>query len=517
MKVSNSASFNLKLKKLTDINPDFLTVDNEKQLNKNDPYEILTEKIDSTKTKAPKLITTLDNVNNIRFKKYEYPKPKIKLPLIKSNRFLTEADLILKKDKKLEGLSPIHIPINIKIKQSCEINLKNNLIKKIIEKRKEIKNNEKNYINKINKRNEDYKKKYKNYLTLVENGQKKQKEEEGIYNILKTELKEKEKILKNEIEENQILNLNKKKIINEILIYKKYGQFIHKIFGQKFIYDQLKNFDGKNYDKISEEIIEIFNNYNYKEDNSFDEMLKSQGDYYFFMNWLYFEAKIRNQLNKKNKILEELNELNINIKNDLNNLNKKKEEINKDKNLYYKNKKEENLKIKEFREYYTINDIRKYLKYIIELSNLICNDFIYKNNSNTENDILEESSYICKEGIKCFEKKEEKINKYINEINDIFNKEKDDDIKLIEKIINERRKLNARVKQQELNKMKEIIKRKNMFKTIDTQKIVIKGRKAFPKYPFFKQNNQKNTKKISPNENLLSEYYDYICYSEDEN
>ena len=510
MKVSNSASSNIKLKKLLKINPEFLTIDNEKLLNKKDPYEILTEKIDSTKTKTPKLITTLDNINNIRLKKYKYPKPKIKLPLIKSRQFLTEADLIIKKGKKLEGLARIHIPVNIKIKQSCEINLKNNLINKIKEKRNEIKNNEKNYINKINKINEEYKKEYKNYLSLVEKGLKQHKEEENTINIIKAELKEKETIIKHEIEENKILNLKIKKIINEILIYKKYGQFIHKIFGQKYIFNDLKNFDGKNYDKISKEIIEIYNNN--KEDNSFFEMLLTQGDYYFFMNWLNFETKIRNQLNKKNEALQELEELNNNIKNDLNILNNKKEEINKDKKLFDKNKNEENLIIKEFKGYYTLNDINNFLKYIIELSNLIDNDFNYKNILNTE-----ESSYICKESIQCFEKKEEIINKYINEINDVFNKEKEDDIKLIEKIIHERRKLNARVKQNELNKIKEKIKRKNIFKTIDTQKIIIKGRKAIPKYPLFKHNNQRNTNKISPNENLLSEYYDYICYSEDEN
>jgi len=101
----------------------------------NQQAEILSEKIDSTKTKSPKLITTIDNISNIRHKIHKYPKPKIKLPLIKTRKLLTEADLIVKKGKKLEGLSPIHIPVDIKVKQSVAINLKNNLIGKIIEKR----------------------------------------------------------------------------------------------------------------------------------------------------------------------------------------------------------------------------------------------------------------------------------------------------------------------------------------------------------------------------------------------
>ena len=168
-----------------------------------------------------------------------FKQPKIKLPLIKTKQLLTEADLIVKKGKKIEGLAPLYIPVDIKIKNSVEINLKNKLIRNINEKRQEIKDNEKKYINNINKKNEDFKREYKKYLNLVEIEQKKQKEEDEIYNILKTEMKGKENILINELEKNKILNKDIKKIINEILIYKKYGQFIHKILGNHFIFNLL--------------------------------------------------------------------------------------------------------------------------------------------------------------------------------------------------------------------------------------------------------------------------------------
>ena len=114
------------------------------------------------------------------------------------------------------------------------------------------------------------------------------------------------------------------------------------------------------------------------------------------------------------------------------------------------------------------------------------------------------------------ETKEEIVNKYMNEIYDIINNGNDNDKKLIEKIINERRKLNIRVKQKELNKIKEKMKRFKIFKTIDTQKIVIKGRKVAPKYPLFKHNNKGQDKKITANENLLSDYNDYMCFSDEE-
>ena len=60
------------------------------------------------------------------------------------------------------------------------------------------------------------------------------------------------------------------------------------------------------------------------------------------------------------------------------------------------------------------------------------------------------------------------------------------------------------------------MKRKNAFKTIETQKIIIKWRKVAPKYPLFKHKNKGQDKKITANENLLSDYNDYICFSDEE-
>ena len=274
----------------------------------------------------------------------------MKLPLIKTRQLLTEADLIIKKGKKLEGLSPIHIPVNIQIKKSVEINLKNKLIKNIHAKRQEIKDSEKKYINDINKRNEDYHREYKKFLNLVETEQKKQTEDDKIYNIIKLEMNEKGKILMNELAKNKILNAEIKKIINEILIFKKYGQFIHKFFGNNFIFNSLKEFDGKNYIKMAEEIIKV--NENNKEDNKFYEMLASQGLYFFFMKWSNMEAQIRSELNKSNEIIEELKGININKSNNLIYLKEKVETTNKDKNEYDKEKKAESIMLNEFKDYY---------------------------------------------------------------------------------------------------------------------------------------------------------------------
>ena len=516
MKFSNSSSFGLKIKEKFDINKNFLTLDNKNDQKSKDPYEILTEKIDSTKTKTPKLITTIDNINQIRRKKYIFKSPKMKLPLIKTRQLLTEADLIIKKGKKMEGLAPIYIPIDMKIKKSVEINLNNKLIKNIVEKRQEIKENEKKYVDKINKRNEEYNREYKKYLNLVEIEQKKQKNEDNAYNLIKTEMNEKGNILINELEKSKILNLNIKKVINELLIYKKYGQFIHKIFGNKFIFNDLKEFDGKNYNKIAEEIIDIY--YSNTEDDKFYEMLKSQGLYFFFIKWQNMEKQIQNALAKNNAIKEELEEIDTNIKNDIGVLNTKIEGINQKKNFYDKNKKVELQMVNNFKDYYkSISEVKNYIKYITEINSLLSegndNKEIYYDVNN-----LEEEDYlsICEDTKKYLEKKEEIVNEYINEINDLFNSGNKEDIQLLEKIIKNRKKLNIRVKQQDLNKIQEKNKRKNAFKSIFSQKIVLKGRKVVPKYPLFKRDNQKNKQKITTNENLISDYYDYICYSEDD-
>ena len=492
------------------------SLDNDKVQKSKDPFEIVSEKIDSTKTKKPKLITTIDEISHIRKKGYVFKEPNMKLPLIKTRHLLTEADLIIKKGKKFEGLTPIHIPANEIIKKSVEINLKNKLIKNIHEKRQEIKDNVKKYINDINKRNEDYNREYKKYLHLVETEQKKQIENDKIYNTIKLEMNEKGKILMNEFAKNKILNNNIKKIINEILIYKKYGQFIHKIFGNKFIFNSLKGFDGKNYFKFAEDIINV--NESNEEDNKFYEMLASQGIYFFFMKWKNMEAQIRSELDKHNEIFEELKDININKSNNMDFLKEKIETTNKDKNDFEKEKKEESFMLKEFKNYYNnINETKKYVKYIFELNNILSEkknkDIKFNNNDINK---IDEDDYlnICKDTIKYLDKKEKIVNKYINEINDIFNSENNEDIQLIEKIINDRRKLNIMVKQIELNKIKEKIKRKNVFKSMNTHKIIFKGRKVQPKYPLFKKRHFNN--KINENENLISDYYDYICYSEEE-
>ena len=88
MKVSNSASFDFLRKGNININPSPFTLDNEQVQRSKDHFELASEKIDSTKTKTPKLITTIDNIVSIRKKKYVFKEPNMKLPLIKTRQLL---------------------------------------------------------------------------------------------------------------------------------------------------------------------------------------------------------------------------------------------------------------------------------------------------------------------------------------------------------------------------------------------------------------------------------------------
>jgi hypothetical protein len=95
-----------------------------------------------------------------------------------------------------------------------------------------------------------------------------------------------------------------KRLMSSILIYKKYGVFVHKVFGtNKFKYGELKEFDGKDYYKIMKEFIDIYDHYNgtdVKEENDFMDMLLFQGEEALFRQFKNMENRVINVLEKKN-------------------------------------------------------------------------------------------------------------------------------------------------------------------------------------------------------------------------
>jgi predicted patatin/cPLA2 family phospholipase len=115
--------------------------------------------------------------------------------------------------------------------------------------------------------------------------------------------------------------------------------------------------------------------------------------------------------------------------------------------------------------------------------------------------------------MKRLEEKEHYINKYINEIEKVFIGGNNEDVMLIEQIINDRKKYNKVQKLFEAKQIQEEIRMKKNLKTINTNRIVIRGRKVIQDFPLIR--GQRKKKKIAVKKD--NEELDYLYYSSDEN
>ena len=497
----------------------FPTVNSEKSITTNESYTLLTDKniknpssFNINSIISPRYVTIINNINSGYFKN-RVDRSITKLPKIPRIKIISDADYLVKERKKREGYIPTHIPVNIALKKSTEINMNNYIIRKIKEKREEIMHNEKNITEQFKIRQREYDNQYKTFLNTVEENQKKIKEEDNLLNSLKLEMNERIKIIDEIKAETKKLEERLKRIINAILTYKKYGSFIHKIFEQKFIYDKLEEFDGKSYYKIMQKLIEIYennqNNLNLSEneDEFFDQLL-FKGEEQFFLQYKNIEENLRRQLETRNDTFKEITSMHIKNKNEIDDLRTKKEGNERDKKIYDENQILQKRMMNQIKEY-DIEETKKYLLYIIELGETMSK----QKNKVTNIGSIGENIFYCNDTIKMLEEKEYYINKYMNEIENIFKNGNDEDIILIENIINERKKFNKREKQIELKNIQEEIRMKKNFNTINTNRIVIRGRKVIQDFPLIK--NQKKKKKIvikKDNEDL-----DYLYYSSDDN
>lgn len=465
----------------------------------------------------PRFITLVNNLQknrNIKIKSPKSIKSITKLPKITKKVLLTEADTLVKQRKRHDGLLAPHIATNVSLKKSAQINLKNYVIRKIKEKREEIQNEENKITEEFKNKQKIYDKNYRNYLDSIEQNQKKQKEEEEQLNLLNLKIEEQENIISKEIINNKKLVDELKKIVNSVVSYTKYGSFIYKIFGRKFIYEELKEFDGKDYNKMMFRFIDVYDktkeDINYKkEENEFLEMLHSHGVDFLTMQFADMEANLRKQLDSNNLINEELAYLNNNSKNEIELLLNNKKISENNKILFNDRKNKQEKIIKDFKEY-DIEETKSYLKYIIELLEIMegrTKKRIIKNI-----DVNEDTLLYCDKVLNTLEKKEILINKYMREIENIINNDKSDN-SLIEKIINDRKKYNIKIKQIEQRKIQEDIDFKKKLKTIDEQRIVIKGRKVIKDFPLIKNIKKKKIFDIKKNQ----DDFEYLYYSSDEN
>jgi hypothetical protein len=350
----------------------------EKSITTNESYNLSTERNQTNSNLNsivnPRFITIINNKISNEIKR-RIPNSISKLPKISRKKVISDADYLVKERKKHEDCMPSHLPVNVSIQKSNEINMKNYLIRKIKEKRAEIMHNEKKIIEQLKIRQKEFDKQYKTFLNTAEENQKSRKEEDDQLIMLKMENNEKEKILRDLKVENKKLEDNLKRMINSILTYKKYGSFIHKIFQQKFIYDDLDDIHGKDYYKIMQKFIETYENKQKdlsvakKEDEFLDNLL-FQGEEQFYWQYHNIEENLRNQMEIRNDIFNNITNLSIKNKNEISELKAKKNENEKDKKKFDENRIIQT-RMMDQNKGFDIEDSKTYLAYIIELGESI--------------------------------------------------------------------------------------------------------------------------------------------------
>ena len=504
------------------------TVNSEKSITTNESYTLLTEKNNIVhKNKIYKNASNLNSIispnfitiinNNDHNNRIRLPNPITKLPKISTLQILSDADnLIERRRKRMQGFLPTYIPKNQALHKSNEMGLKNYIIKVIKEKRDEIHNNEKIMIRQYNEKQRSHDNKLRNFLNIVEQNKKNQKIEEEELNELnkiKLQIKEKEVILNNQIEINKKLEEIIKRVLNPILSYIKYGSFIHKVIEKRFIFDELIESDEKDNIKIMEKLIDIYEeniekNDDEKNQNDFLNKL-SEGEELFYNQISNKEEDIRRKLEERKIMYDKIRQLTIENKLKIDKLKLIKKENELNKIIYNENKEQQTNVLNHFIEY-DVDEIKRYLKYIIEINNIIRSNKEKIDDINIE--INQQSLWYCKDNLNALEEMEYKINNYINEIENIINNGDNNDKLLMEQIINERKIFNKRKKQAEIKRIFQENKIKKIFNTKDIQRIALKGRKVIQDFPLIK--NKKKLKKIKIKKH--NDDFDYLYYSSDE-
>ena len=282
------------------------------------------------------------------------------------------------------------------------------------------------------------------------------------------------------------------------------------------MYEELKEFDGKDYYKMMFKFIDAYDKYIkdnifQKEEKEFLEMLFSNGIDFLNMQFSDMEGNIRKELDNKNLINEEIKNLKNQNNNEINLLINQQEENENYKNIFNDDKNKQKLLLNSYKEYDN-EEIKIFLNYIIEFWEILGgNKNKKKQIKNVEDN--EDMMFYCNDVLKMLEQKENLINKYINDIENVFINGDNNNIILIEKIIYNRKKIGYKQEQAEIRRIKEENEIKKKLKTIEEYKIVLKGRKVIQDFPLIKKNKKKNKVVLKKN----NDDYDYLYYSSDEN
>lgn len=426
------------------------------------------------------------------------------------NSVLDDADSIVKEREKKKGPASYGI-MNQKaqwMKTNDEMRTRNYIIRQLREKRIEIGEKERMFDNAVKKTERMLETDYNKFLDFVQENEINKK------NLIDELLETKQIRDKKEAEYNKIKLINSKleqnieKIMKSIAVTKKYGSFVYKVFGEKFIYDSVPStVMNKNYRQIVDHTLEIYkesllSDYNNKEMNEklkdSEELMKAYKQFEDDVIGLLHEKETMDYENKKIKAKHE-EEIDI--------LQKRLQDVQKD---------EEEMLLERDKiifgitgcKVYDPNEIDTFLGYIKELSEEIGHFDNEEENGEESTDCI----YNCKKALNILRQKEMEINDYINEIENIIQNGDKEDKNLILGLIYETKKRNKNLKQAEIQKKMEEIKANQMEKAIErAQRLVIIGRKVDKGsiLPFLKNRNKK-VKVVHKNNDM-----DYLYYFSD--
>ena len=425
-----------------------------------------------------------------------------------TSELLEHADKILK-DRTKNNLMLGMLVKSAIINNSRKLNLENYKIKLIHNRQKEL-NTKVFEINRALKLNEkNFEKDYRSFLDFVDKNNTAQKKQDAYISRLRQKTDQTEKELNEQNNKIKKLRVQIENMVKKILLLKRYGTFVNKLFKNDFIYDKITREEGWNYFTVADDLIKIYEQSDKEKEKEKEEEFKTNEQEY--EDWLIrqftnFENNIINLMSERNLYYKEIisirekGEKEIKrLKKDIKNLEEDKQALNNNDEMKY---------LKSTEEYTPPELLDSVLDYITEFAELL--------DVNTNNELFKEKTptnfvSICHLLLEKMNEKENYINDRIETFENLMNSEDSEEKNLIEKIISDRKK---EIKKEKFNKLvklqKEQIKKNNMKMIEKANKFVIKWRKINVEYPFKK----KKIKKKVVTENHDD---DILYYSSDEN
>lgn len=422
-------------------------------------------------------------------------------PKKESNDIFSNADKILKDRTKNNLMLNLMVKSAI-LDKTRKINLENYKIKLIRSKRNELNTRIFEVNNALKLTDKVFENDYRSFLEFVEKNNIAQKKTEAYMLKLKNRTLETEKDLNEQTDKIRKLKVKIENIVKKILVLKRYGSFVNKLFKNEFIYDKIKREEGKNYFNIADNLIKIYDKSDKKkEQKKEDEFKENEQEYesWLIKQFTNFENGIINLMNERQIYNDEITKIKEEAEKELERLNKDKMALEKHDEMLNNNDDIKFIKSPiEYNQPENMDDVLDYIFEFAELFEIDTNGELFKEKTPT--------SYIsiCHLILEKIYEKENYINDRIETFENLMNSENLEERNLIEKFITERKKEIKKEKFFKLIKIqKEEIKKNNMKAIEKANKFVIKWRKINVDYPLKKKKKKKIIQENNHDDDIL--------------